>query len=359
MRTVYVLGAGASRFAGFPLGKDLLPFLKSERKNTREIVVGDLGRHALDFIDKVRSALPQRRILRNGEPDLEFVLSLIDRIGQNRYFEGPEHACLLDDLDAVISDLDLATWDLAPIKRGFIALVASAFQYHSYELLRPSRDLSRENFLVTSSAWTNRVSPGDTLITFNWDLVQEILLWKVKKWSYQDGYGIQTTLEKPLSPSKTTILKLHGSCNWALRHEQDASLRVDHADVFFDEVGAGSQDPAPLGSTSDYGTSLIVPSYLKDPSRVTVLRSVWERAYEELKEAKNLVVLGYSLPNADFFVQRLFREAIGKNRSLNSIVLVVGTDDEAFGRWQALCENSQKDCTRVRQTLEEYATTPH
>jgi hypothetical protein len=45
------------------------------------------------------------------------------------------------------------------------------------------------------------------LMTFNWGLLQEILLWKVKKWSYEDGYGIQTTPEKPLNPSPTTILK--------------------------------------------------------------------------------------------------------------------------------------------------------
>jgi len=61
MQRVYVLGAGASRFAGFPLGRDLLPFLKTEWTNTRDCMVRKLGRYALDFIETVKPALPVTR----------------------------------------------------------------------------------------------------------------------------------------------------------------------------------------------------------------------------------------------------------------------------------------------------------
>ena len=77
MQRVYVLGAGASHFAGFPLGRDLLPFLKTEWANTGDCMVRKLGRYALDFIETVRPTLPGTRVV-HGEPDLEFVLSLTD-----------------------------------------------------------------------------------------------------------------------------------------------------------------------------------------------------------------------------------------------------------------------------------------
>ena len=352
MQRVYVLGAGASHFVGFPLGRCLLPFLKSEWKNTKDRMVRDLGRYSLDFIETVTCVLPVER-LSNGEPDLECVLSLTDlnsRDGSN----GLEYGPLINDLNTIMKKFDLNAWDLTRVRQGFTTLVASAFQYKSYQLLNQSSGPTYKDFIITSAAWTDRVKPGDTLITFNWDLLREILLWKVKKWSYEDGYGIQTTPEKPPNPSPTTILKLHGSCNWSLRHQQDQSLRIDYTDSFFGAMNHGMQDSAPLGSTSDYGTSLIVPSYLKDPLRINVLRSVWDTAACVIRKAEDLVILGYSLPNADVSAKRLFREMVQYNTTLKSIMLVLGTDDESFERWEALFGGYRKVCKRVRQKFEEF-----
>jgi hypothetical protein len=99
--------------------------------------------------------------------------------------------------------------------------VASAFQYKSSQLLNKDSTTAHDDFTTISAAWVEHLNPGDTLITFNWDLLQEILLRKAEKWFYEDGYGLQTTPEKPLNPTPITILKLHGSCNWALRHRDD------------------------------------------------------------------------------------------------------------------------------------------
>jgi hypothetical protein len=93
MRRVYVLGAGASHFAGFPLGGDLLLFLRSEWKNTKDLMVKDIGGYALDFIEKVKRSLPGKRVLRSGEPDLEFILALTERNSQYAH-NAPDSHCL-------------------------------------------------------------------------------------------------------------------------------------------------------------------------------------------------------------------------------------------------------------------------
>jgi hypothetical protein len=310
MQTTYVLGAGASCFAGFPLAKDLLPFLRSEFNNARGFQLKDLWRCALVFIDEVKENLPRDRILKNGEPDLEIVLSVIDRITQNTDPPKLRDACLLADLDRVITALQLRRRELAPIKQGFLSLVTSAFQYKSFSFLDCIGKSGGNDILRVSKAWSDRLSDRNTLVTFNWDLVQEILLSKAGKWSFRDGYGVQALEDSSSNSSSVTILKPHGSCNWALRHDRDLSLRIDQIQMFFNATLDDSQYPLPLDSTSDYGTSLIVPSYLKDPFRVSILHAIWREAAEKLRTADRIVVIGYSLPSADSFAQKLFQNAL-------------------------------------------------
>ena len=233
--------------------------------------------------------------------------------------------------------MDLTAWDLTKVRLGFTTLVESAFLHKSHQLLTVSSDQAEEDFVAISAAWVERIHPGDTLITFNWDLLQEVLLTQRKRWSYEDGYGMRTTPEKSFAshPSPTTILKLHGSCNWALSHQQDEGLWMEDTH-FFGSLDHDAPVVASLGSTSHYGTSLIVPSYRKDPSRVRVLQRMWRLAEDVLSKAETLVVLGYSLPDADVLVRRLFRRTIQYSKALRSVTLVLGTDDESFRRWEAL-----------------------
>lgn len=358
MGTVYILGAGASFFAGFPLGKQLLPFLRSElaANSHRKDSFTDLAKYTLSFIEKVKDAVPGRRVLDNGEPDLEFILSLADRIDENQYDQGTDSSTFIDDLDATINKMDLSVWDLSRVSLGFRMLVAEAFQSKSLDFLNKKFRSKDENLNAISDGWTDLVSPGDVLITFNWDLVNEILLFRANKWSCQGGYGMPGHPNEALGESPVMILKVHGSCNWALRHEQDQSLYIGYKALFFDQMTA-EEDPAPVGSSADFGSSLIVPSYLKDPSRVSILRRVWESAGDALRKANNIIVLGYSLPDADLHSQKLFREAIRQNTSLASIGLVLGANSESYERWGALCSDCRKAPARTQLDFESFIAT--
>ena len=160
--------------------------------------------------------------------------------------------------------------------------------------------------------------------------------------------------KKPPNSSPIAILKLHGSCNWALRHRDDPNLRIDYTDVFFGTQNQGIQASKQLGSTSDYGDSLIVPSYLKDTSRIKVLNSVWASAESVLEKADSIVILGYSLPKPDVSANRLFSKMAQLNTTLKSITLVLGSDEESYSRWETVFGDYSMICKRVPQKFEEF-----
>lgn len=349
MKRIFVLGAGSSRFSGFPTGEGLLQFLKRECDQLRNMVNGKEEREEfLIFMEKVNRILPDHRKL-HGEPDLEFVLSLGDLNNRQRFIE--DHYSLVGELESIMDKLKLSNSELATAQRAFKMLVASAFTHRSHQI--QDEILLNHNCNSTVTAWTQLVHEGDILISFNWDLLQELVLKRAGLWSHEDGYGVQCNPAKEtFVPSKVILLKLHGSCTWSLRHPSDQTLHLDYIDNFFLDPSLSSFGiEKPLGSSSDDGYSLIVPSYLKDPFKINVLSSIWRKAYNELVKATCLVVLGYSLPNADYFARKLFQEAIEDNENLESIKVIVGEDAEAFRRWEGI---GRGKCVRVVGGFEDY-----
>jgi len=49
--------------------------------------------------------------------------------------------------------------------------------------------LDRELTRSALNSWTELLKPGDTIITFNWDILHESVLWRAGKWNFADGYG--------------------------------------------------------------------------------------------------------------------------------------------------------------------------
>ena len=160
-------------------------------------------------------------------PDLELISTLIDLSEKNPGVLGAVH---LPDLRAA--------------RYGFARLVTSAFQWHSMRvgawifnetenerLDWSGRPLNRRKFLDVIQAWANLVNGGDTIITFNWDLLHEMILFKSEKWDHGKGYGFQFRPARAIQ-SRVIVLKLHGACNWALRSTDEKPF-VDYADQFF------------------------------------------------------------------------------------------------------------------------------
>jgi hypothetical protein len=218
--------------------------------------------------------------------------------------------------------------------------------------------LDRDYVQRVMHAWANRVNSGDTLITFNWDPLHEMILWNAQKWHYQDGYGFRVPSRAPEALSSVLTLKLHGSCNWALRHRGDRHPSIEYIAELFPGASDGDTD-MPLGASADHGESLILPSYLKAPTQTPSLHTVWAQAADVLRHAENVIVLGYSLPLADVPTRAMVSLALNHNKNLGTIRVVLGyPQDEstlgAYERWEDFCAVVSKGVERVYKTFEDF-----
>jgi hypothetical protein len=99
---------------------------------------------------------------------------------------------------------------------------------------------------------------------------------------------------------EVSYLKLHGSLNWP-SSEPDP---------------AGGERPAHPAQAVE--NPIILPPVF---NKMNTLKTadVWTKALEILRRAKNLIIVGYSLPRTDIYMQYFLKAAIGPNSNLNRI----------------------------------------
>jgi hypothetical protein len=188
----------------------------------------------------------------------------------------------------------------------------------------------------------------DSMISFNYDCVLDFSL-KGKgsnKWNARYGYGFnlgrwgrrldghefwQPT--DPAPPAETAkLFKLHGS-------------------LHFDITGPDSSQHVHLKQrpyTKQAGTrmrfSIIPPEWLKQFDK-GAFGTLWAKASAAIHQARDIVVIGYSLPVTDLHSTALFRTSVRTAR-LNSLV-VVNPDPETRRRIRSVFQRGLTVNTRV------------
>jgi hypothetical protein len=96
----------------------------------------------------------------------------------------------------------------------------------------------------------------------------------------------------------------------------------------------GSSSPSPKDKTSP----LIIPPLPTKPiTSVKLFQWLWTRAYEYLHSARELVVVGYSLPKADQVAESMF----GSFRpSRLERVVVIDPSTAALDRWRTVLKRA-------------------
>jgi hypothetical protein len=218
---------------------------------------------------------------------------------------------------------------------------------------------------ATALRWANWVQAGDTMIAFNWDLLQEVILWVAAKWSYLDGYGF----ESPTAPSGSErspvrILKLHGSVNWVQENEEDEAPQIAFIDEFFPDRFPRTQyypSIAPVRDASkahqlDWGRKLILPTYLKDIPKNRILLHVWRLAQDALRTATEVWVIGYSLNPADQSARLLFGTELARNTGPSTVTVINGP--AGLGEWDQLLQSAHKRAHSVPERFEDWLANP-
>jgi len=318
MQRVFVLGAGASRFAGYPLGPDLWAFIRDWKP--LEVFSKEAHDAVRAAMERVLELFPSKE---PSKPNLEELFTLLDLAGGN-------------------TELGLSDVDWQDLRPKLILCIWDAFLQHEYDFQRkPPADPSASKVL---EKWAAHVQGGDTLITLNWDLLHEAALFP-RKWHWADGYGFPAPDAPAGISSPTKMLKLHGSVNWAQKDEQDGQPSIEYKADFFPDSQDSEDTYLKGGSQRSGGRPLIIPSYVKDISGNRLLLSLWNQASDALAAATEVVVIGYSLPPADALARHLLASALLRNP--NSLEIVIVAPDPLAGFWKNLRDPWEEFCERI------------
>ena len=317
-----VVGAGISIEAGYPSGPDLLAKLIEFAKQKPH---SHLARRCEELQAWLQStSLPGIKAAYQAS-DLEHLLTQLDisfSVGWIMY-ERRKGGYARDRMEG-----DDATREYSDYVQHPEAMEAEQTREHLKEVLSAffKERHSRDQRSFQESGWDSlkqfgrKLSPGDVVVTFNFDSCLERVLLEQGDWSPQDGYGFTREFRRsptdasPVSfcPSRVKVLHLHGSVGWC-RDRTTSPDGKGYFDVDWDDAiwlgpelfqgfGIDAVDAprsVPSGTLRESMDLIIYPSFVKNYARGRVFADLWRQAADALKAAEGVTVIGYSLPGAD------------------------------------------------------------
>ncbi len=303
---VFILGAGASKEAGAPLMADFLDKAEELRKHDK------VDQFKADF-DRVFDAISAlQRVHSKAELDLDNIESV---------FAAFEMGRLINKLPSIPDD-EIGSL-LVSIRRLIFKTLEKKIRYRIRDgQIRPNEVYDAFAKLVgklNEGGRQNRCS----IITFNYDIALDYAL-------AFNGHSIDYCLSETAKVGHTSLMKLHGSLNWAecsrcreivpwYISEYLRKLRIP----CLEEFESVCLEPASQLSFSGLKhckenikpTPVIVPPTWNKTEYRQSLSKVWSRTAAELSDAENIFVSGYSLTETDLFFRYLYAlGSIGRTR---------------------------------------------
>lgn len=301
---VLVLGAGASVHAGAPV---MATFLETARLLAKGITKDPWKTHfgrVFDAIDNLQRVHSKAYF---DIHNLEAVFTMLETartIGKLPGFKTEQIPEVIDSFKSVITyTLDVST-QFAVIK-----------DQNGPVQIQPSADYLRFVQLVKMLLDPESEIGGVSIITFNYDIALDFAL---------HDAGLYPNYCLPKNEARNTaikLLKLHGSLNWGrVRSGEDifaydqlkdyakdvASNVINHTRAIF-QVGMGVQKLIKKQRDIEVESAPVIvpPGFYKEEHHET-LKDVWRAAAEELAEAEDIIVIGFSLPTTDTFFNHLY-----------------------------------------------------
>jgi hypothetical protein len=371
-KTVYILGAGASKAVGLPLQAQLLSSIFSleppkfdMQKDFMELTINDRQETIFNFYpefvnqreilaDFIVSAfssetfsLDYRNACNSGNYGL--ALSLVKQINVT-----------LEDLFTLFDKVSLGhehfkTYTPQEMEEIHTALKKCIIFILVYQSALLEQDSSAYSILAKKliDRRLEATAKEDILavITMNWDSVLEQELYRQCE-NYNSGKSIRALkiypdlcfYDYPLQPCENRIvsthikakghrniklLKLHGSTNWLIcpfcgrvfvDYKSDIAV-LEYAIKCF--CPYCSEEIKTEGNDDEHApklrSMLITPTFLKDLNNLH-LKNIWHNAFIDIAEADQLVFIGYSFPDADFEMRCLLKKAVRANTEINVVL---------------------------------------
>ena len=335
-KTVFALGAGFSREAGFPLQDGILD-------RVRSLDLMDAPPGALDkFIADQAEVLDfLREVFAPGQtPTLEDVFTLLDQTIASRAFCA---GYAWNKLDEVRDALRRAV--LLPFHAAGQALDSKAAGFYR----------SAAAHLVHRRIAAGQHADPFSIVSLNWDcLLEDSIYWCVRELGEPQrvdvDYCCYTTkltetcthtpsvLQKATGLFNVKVMKLHGSANWLVCPNCNRLFTGLGADESVWELYVlpracpecekllADRPGAPEKGEPRLEPFFVTPTFVKVFDNPHI-RMTWHNAYMDLAEAREVVFIGYSLPEADYHVRTLLRRAIRPDARI--VVVLTGKDDHS------------------------------
>lgn len=314
---VWILGAGYSRALGAPLLGEMFSSEALKRVRATYPKLDDIS--VVSFEEIVSNYQRGAYAAAHFQPTERLWLHA------EEFLERVDLACR-DDIAGKILQ---ASWIGGPEDKSFIhgwgvQILVPALQLMAAECCAflETADLRSERW-EPYHRWANLLESNDTVITFNYDRVPDLLenknakkLHVVTPAELLDGYPTDTSW----------VLKLHGSVDWmSVGRTLD---RVPRGHKYFEHRNAVAMYES---LPADEGLATPGPSKVQRVKHGG-LKPLWDRAAAALANASAVVLVGYSMPATDAFTRRWLIEALRSNVKLRDaqpflpITTVLGID---------------------------------
>ncbi|RAV02720.1 hypothetical protein [Paenibacillus sp. YN15] len=289
---LFILGAGASFDAGAPLMNGFFD------KAYELLGSGMVQSFEVDFKDVFKLLKELRLVYANSHLDLHNIESLFGAI----------------EMGKIINLLGLRTGDeIEKVRKSLVRLIVAtlegSMQFPKSEgSLRPTESYSRFAKLISERLRSS------SIITFNYDIGLDYAL------NFHD-VPYTYCIDQEGSIGEVKLMKLHGSVNWALCRTCGTILPIPIAVTkylssipgrggpqiqFTDKIARHEHKPCKGGISACEDVPVIVPPTWNKKDYHGNLTNVWKQAAKELSQARNIYVIGYSLPESDAFFRYLF-----------------------------------------------------
>lgn len=324
-KTVFILGAGASAQAQAPLTK---VFFEKAINLIEEDKIDEEDKKYFNMIQNVYQN-KIRLISANFNFDLkniETIFSLIEMAKVTGKF-----------LDYSIDEID-------ELRTAMNKFIVRTLEKTTYFNVKDGNIVSPEDY----KAFYHKIilnmrnlipKTSFCVISFNYDLALDFVL------EFHDGPEfINYCLDRePQVVNAVKLIKLHGSLNWALCSKKSCK-RITVISIR-DDIGIRgpsievSKKMDKLRCKCGAKISelpLIVPPTWNKTGNYSI-ENVWRQAVEEMSDAKNIIVVGYSMPKADLFFQYFL--ALGTLNIANlERFWVFDKDSEIENKWNDFLE---------------------